>query len=137
MKLTNVYNDDAVICRICGKENFAPGIVISASGAELVISREVVTGDGENAGYTKKVSTKYKAEESNRISFVITPDSDAEGYRNRILSIYVNGEMCGAYAYDHGTNFFNDSILHLEVVKTLLTFLLLRCMNVRYQVTKF
>lgn len=106
---TNVYNDDAVICRICGKENFAPGIVISASGAELVISREVVTGDGENAGYTKKVSTKYKSEESNRISFVITPDSDAEGYRNRILSIYVNGEMCGAYAYDHGTNFFNDS----------------------------
>lgn len=106
---TNVYNDDAVICRICGKENFAPGIVISASGAELVISREVVTGDGENAGYTKKVSTKYKSEESNRISFVITPDSDEEGYRNRILSIYVNGEMCGAYAYDHGTNFFNDS----------------------------
>ena len=106
---TNVYNDDAVICRICGKENFAPGIVISASGAELVISREVVTGDGENAGYTKKVSTKYKSEESNRISFVITPDSDTEGYRNRILSIYVNGEMCGAYAYDHGTNFFNDS----------------------------
>ena len=106
---TNVYNDDAVICRICGKENFAPGIVIYASGAELVISREVVGGDGENAGYTKKVSTKYKSEESNRISFVITPDSDAEEYRNRILSIYVNGEICGAYAYDHGTNFFNDS----------------------------
>ena len=108
---TNVYNDDAVICRICGKDNFAPGIVIYASGAELVISREVVTGDGENAGYNKKVSTKYKSEESNRISFVITPDSDAEGYRNRILSIYVNGELCGAYAYDHGTNFFNDSFI--------------------------
>ncbi len=106
---TNVYNDDAIICRICGNENFAPGIVISASGAELVISREVVTGDGENAGYTKKVSTKYKAEESNRISFVITPDSNDEGYRNRILSIYVNGELCGAYAYDNGTNFYNDS----------------------------
>ena len=105
---TNVYNDDAVICRICGNENFAPGIVISASGAELVISRETVT-DGENAGYTKKVSTKYKAEESNRISFVITPDRDDEGYRNRILSIYVNGKLSGAYAYDHGTNFFNDS----------------------------
>ena len=106
---TNVYNDDAVICRICGKDNFAPGIVIYASGAELVISRQIVTGDGENAGYNKKVSTKYKAEESNRISFVITPDEDSEGYRNRILSIYVNGELCGAYAYDHGTNFFNDS----------------------------
>ena len=105
---TNVYNDDAVICRICGNENFTPGIVIYASGAELVISREIVS-DGENAGYTKRVSTKYKAEESNRISFVITPDSDNEGYRNRILSIYVNGELCGAYAYDHGTNFFNDS----------------------------
>lgn len=106
---TNVYNDDAVICRICGNENFAPGIVITASGAELVISREIVSGDGVNAGYTKKVSTKYKAEESNRISFVITPDSDTEGYRNRILSIYVNGELSGAYAYDHDTNFFNDS----------------------------
>ena len=106
---TNVYNDDAVICRICGNDNFAPGIVIYASGAELVISREIVTGDGENAGYNKKVSTKYKAEESNRISFVITPDSNEEGYRNRILSIYVNGELCGAYAYDKGTNFSNDS----------------------------
>ena len=108
---TNVYNDDAIICRICGNEDFAPGIVISASGAELVISREVVTGEGVNAGYTKKVSTKYKAEENNRISFVITPDSDESDYRNRILSIYVNGELCGAYAYDHGTNFGNDSFI--------------------------
>ena len=105
---TNVYNDDAVICRICGQNNFAPGIVISASGAELVISRKVMT-EGDNAGYAKKVSTKYKAEESNRISFVITPDRDETDYRNRILSIYVNGELCGAYAYDKGTNFFNDS----------------------------
>lgn len=106
---TNVYDDNAVICRICGKDNYTPGIVIYASGAELVISREIVTGDNENAGYTKKVSTKYKAEESNRISFVITPDSDENDYRNRILSIYVNGELCGAYAYDKGTNFYNDS----------------------------
>lgn len=106
---TNVYNDDAVICRICGNEDFSPGIVIYASGAELVISREVVTGENVNSGYTKKVSTKYKSEESNRISFVITPDLESDGYRNRILSIYVNGEICGAYAYDHNTNFFNDS----------------------------
>ena len=105
---TNVYNDDAVICRITGNENFTPGISIYASGAELVISRAVVS-EGENAGYTKAVSTKYKAEESNRISFVITPDSDDEEYRNRILSIYVNGELCGSYAYDKGTNFYNDS----------------------------
>lgn len=107
---TNVYNDNAVICRICGNDNFAPGIVITASGAELVISRKIVTGENDtNAGYTQKVSTKYKSEESNRISFVITPDSDEDGYRNRILSIYVNGELCGAYAYAHGTNFYNDS----------------------------
>lgn len=106
---TNVYNDDAVICRICGNDNFAPGIVISASGAELVISRKVVA-EGDNAGYAKKVSTKYKAEENNRISFVITPDDEEDKtYRNRILSIYVNGELCGAYAYDRGTNFSNDS----------------------------
>lgn len=114
---TNVYNDDAVICRICGTNNFAPGITIYASGAELVVSREVdepvYDEDGEliniNAGYIKAVSTKYKAEESNRISFVITPDDDSEDYRNRILSIYVNGELCGAYPYDRGTNFFNES----------------------------
>ena len=118
---TNVYNDDAVICRICGKNNYAPGISIYASGAELVISRTVDTPeydeDGEliniNAGYIKAVSTKYKAEESNRISFVITPDGDtnADGteYRNRILKIYVNGELCGAYPYDKGANFLNDS----------------------------
>jgi hypothetical protein len=105
---TNVYNDNAVICRICGNKQYAPGISIYASGAELVISREVTT-EGENAGYTKAVSTKYKSEESNRISFVITPDEDSADYRNRILSIYVNGELCGAYAYDNGTNFMNDS----------------------------
>ena len=118
---TNVYNDDAIICRICGRENFAPGISIYASGAELVISRTVDTPvydkDGNliniNAGYIKAVSTKYKAEESNRISFVITADGDknADGsdYRNRILKIYVNGELCGAYPYDKGANFINDS----------------------------
>ena len=118
---TNVYNDDAVICRICGTKNFAPGISIYASGAELVVSREVdepvYDEDGEliniNAGYIKAVSTKYKAEESNRISFVITPDgdknSDGSDYRDRILKIYVNGELCGAYPYDKGANFLNDS----------------------------
>ena len=111
---TNVYNDDAVICRICGNDNFAPGISIYAAGAELAISREIVTDEkDENAGYAKMVSTKYKSEESNRISFVITPDAEYNGdgseYRNRILKIYVNGELCGAYAYDNGANFFNDS----------------------------
>lgn len=105
---TNVYNDDAVICRICGNDNFAPGISIYASGAELVISR-AAESEGINAGYSKAVSTKYKAEENNRISFVITPDSDDEGYYNRILSIYVNGEYCGAYAYSNKTVFANDS----------------------------
>lgn len=118
---TNVYNDDAVICRIAGNKNFAPGISIYASGAELVVSREVVEPkydeNGElvntNAGYIKAVSTKYKAEDSNRISFVITPDSDTNSdgtpYRDRILKIYVNGELCGAYPYDKGTNFLNDA----------------------------
>ena len=118
---TKVYNDDAVICRICGNNNNAPGISIYASGAELVISRTVDTPvydeNGEliniNAGYIKAVSTKYKAEESNRISFVITPDgetnADGTDYRNRILKIYVNGELCGAYPYDKGANFLNNS----------------------------
>lgn len=118
---TKVYNDDAVICRICGDNNNAPGISIYASGAELVISRTVDTPvydeNGEliniNAGYIKAVNTKYKAEESNRISFVITPDgetnADGSEYRNRILKIYVNGELCGAYPYDKGANFLNDS----------------------------
>lgn len=118
---TNVYNDDAVICRIAGNKNFAPGISIYASGAELVVSREEVEPEydenGElvntNAGYIKAVSTKYKAEESNRISFVITPDNDTNPdgtpYRDRILKIYVNGELCGAYPYDKGTNFLNDA----------------------------
>ena len=120
---TNVYNDDAVICRIAGTKNYAPGISIYASGAELVISREVVEPEydeegnqiNENAGYIKAVSTKYKAEENNRISFVITPDgetnSDGTEYRNRILKIYVNGEICGAYPYDKGTNFGNDAFI--------------------------
>lgn len=105
---TNVYNDDAVICRICGNDNFAPGISIYASGAELVISRSAET-EGVNGGYSKAVSTKYKAEESNRIAFVITPDEDGEDKYNRILSIYVNGEYCGAYAYSNKEVFYNDS----------------------------
>ena len=120
---TNVYNDDAVICRIAGNNNFAPGITIYASGAELVVSREVVEPEyddegnqiNENAGYIKAVSTKYKSEENNRISFVITADGDTNNdgtpYRDRILKIYVNGELCGAYPYDKGANFFNDSTI--------------------------
>lgn len=118
---TNVYNDDAVICRVCGNKNYAPGITIYASGSELVISREVDKPEYDeegnliniNAGYIKAVSTKYKSEESNRISFVITPDAEvnADGteYRDRILKIYVNGELCGAYPYDKGTSFLNTS----------------------------
>ena len=107
---TNVYNDDAVICKICGSKDDTPGIVIYASGAELVISREIVNNENNtNSGYMKAVSTKYKSEESNRISFVITPDFDDNDYRNRILKIYVNGELCGAYPYDNGANFLNDS----------------------------
>ena len=112
---TNVYDDNAVICRICGTKNFAPGISIYASGAELVISREMVEAEYDeegnqtntNAGYIKAVSTKYKSEESNRISFVITPD--IEGNREKLLLIYVNGECCGAYPYTNVNEFFNVS----------------------------
>ena len=112
----NVYNDDAIICSICGNDNNAPGIVIYASGAELVISRDKVTDSEDvNAGYIKAVNTKYKSEESNRISFVITPDKetndDGTTYRDRILKIYVNGELCGAYPYDKGASFSNDSTI--------------------------
>ena len=112
---TNVYDDNAVICRICGNKNFAPGISIYASGAEMVISREIVKtseeegADNTNAGYIKAVSTKYKSEESNRISFVITPD--IEGNREKLLLIYVNGECCGAYPYPQNENFFNNSTI--------------------------
>jgi hypothetical protein len=162
---TNVYNDDAIICKIVGDKDNAPGIIIYASGAELVISREIVKSryvlasvrdfddnvivppestenntitvdvlpseenkdykfiifnddyytwheETDNVGYIKSVSTKFKSEESNRISFVITPDkedSDTKEYRDRILKIYVNGEICGAYPYEKGTNFSNES----------------------------
>ena len=111
---TNVYDDNAVICRICGNKNYAPGISIYAAGAEMVISREIVEPeydeDGNqiniNAGYIKAVSTKYKSEESNRISFVITPDIEDD--REKLLLIYVNGECCGAYPYSRNENFFNS-----------------------------
>ena len=112
---TNVYDDNAVICRICGNKNYAPGISIYAAGAEMVISREIVESsdkedaDNTNAGYMKAVSTKYKSEESNRISFVITPDIEDD--REKLLLIYVNGECCGAYPYSRNENFFNDSTI--------------------------
>ena len=117
---TNVYNDDAIICQICSNKDYAPGITIYASGAELVISREIVEPEYDdegnqinvNAGYIQSVSTKFKSEENNRISFVITPNNTTEsGYRNRLIKIYVNGELCGAYPYESDTNFFNDSFI--------------------------
>lgn len=115
---TNVYDDNAVICRICGEDNYAPGISIYAAGAELVISREIVESseeegaDNTNAGYMRAVSTKYKSEDSNRVSFVITPNINngtSEENRDKMLLIYVNGECCGAYPYAKNDNFSNNS----------------------------
>ena len=101
LETTDVYNDDAVICRICGGNNFSPGISIYASGADMMIDRNNEKG----------VSVKYKSEESVRLSFVVTPDSDAADYRERLMYIYVDGIMSGAYAYTHGETLLNDSIV--------------------------
>ena len=79
----NVSNDDAVICSIKNEGENTAGIVITASEAIL----------SDNS--MNKVSTKFKANENNRISFVVDPVTQGKP----LMFIYVNGAACGAAGY--------------------------------------
>ena len=103
----NVYDDNAPICSILDPKGY-PGIVITASEAKFIIKKSSQEGAQDVA-----VSTKFKAGENNRISFVITPRG-TESNRDRFVKVYVNGIICGAVVYDYTADFYNTSTIHIE-----------------------
>ena len=78
----NVSDDDAVICDMRNDENGA-GLIITASEA-------IFSDNSKN-----RVSTKFKSNENNRISFVVDPTTQGKP----IMLIYVNGAICGGIGY--------------------------------------
>jgi hypothetical protein len=103
----NVYDENAVICNICS-DNGAPGIIITATEAKLIISKGL---DGPETDVA--TSTKFKSGENNRVSFVITPRGD-ENSRSRFVKIYVNGIICGVVDYSFNSSFINYKTIHFE-----------------------
>lgn len=83
----NVISDDAIILDLTTN---GVGLLMTASEVKLI------TSDGDI------VSTKFKAGENNRISFVINKN---ENDTNACLMfIYVNGVICGATNYSKAAN---------------------------------
>lgn len=86
----NVADDNAVICKIKNDGENTAGILITASEAIF----------NDNAMNT--VSTKFKSNENNRITFVVDPESQGKP----LMYIYVNGAACGAAGYSRATSSF-------------------------------
>lgn len=80
----NVIDNDGVILDLTNENGH--GLLITASEARLTTSDN------------KSVSTKFKAEENNRISFVI--NRRESGNNAGFVFIYVNGILSGAAEYD-------------------------------------
>lgn len=91
----NVENDDAVVCDLLGVNG--AGLLITASEARLVSAAgEVVT-------------TKFKAGETNRITFVINRKSGTT-YKS-LAFIYVNGILSGAINFGTADNYISGQTL--------------------------
>jgi hypothetical protein len=84
----NVFDYNSTVLDLTTDEGV--GLKITASEVKLIPS----SGN--------PVSTKFKPEENNRISVVITA---ANNLRERLMFICVNGVMCGASQYNEGANF--------------------------------
>ena len=80
----NVINNDDVILDLTNESGH--GLLITTSEAKLTTSDN------------KTVSTKFKAEEANRISFVI--NRRKSGNNAGFIFIYINGIISGAVEYD-------------------------------------
>ena len=88
----NVSNDDAVVCDLTNSKGV--GLLITASEVTL-----------QSSGGAR-VTTKYKSEESLRISLVI---NKREGSTNKLLAfIYINGIISGAVNFSSTDNFISD-----------------------------
>lgn len=95
---TNVSNNDAIICDL--RNSSGTGILITASEASLI-----------SAGGAK-VSTKYKAEENIRISFVI---NRSRGVANKtLIMMYINGILSGSASYATNDNFISDKNITIK-----------------------
>ena len=91
----NVIDNDGIILDLTNENDH--GLLITASEAKLVTSDN------------KVVSTKFKAEEQNRISFVI--NRRESGNNARFVFIYVNGILSGAAEYANTARLDVDKII--------------------------
>lgn len=95
----NVSDDDAVVCKIMNDGDNAAGLLITASEA-------IFTDNAKN-----KVSTKFKANENNRIAFVVDPSTEGKP----LMFIYVNGALCGGVGYSTQiSSFAADKYIRIE-----------------------
>ena len=93
----NVLDDDAIVCDL--RDTSGTGLLITASEASLT-----------SAGGSR-VSTKFKAGESNRIAFVINPKNGA--VNKGLAFIYINGICSGAVNYSGTDNYTNTKTLRI------------------------
>lgn len=84
----NVVDDDSVVLDLMTEDGV--GLKITASEAKLVASDK------------SEVSTKFRAEENNRIAFVI--NMNANTTNACLMFIYVNGVLCGASKFSTAAN---------------------------------
>lgn len=94
----NVTDNDAVVCDLRNADG--TGILITASEASLTSAMK------------SRISTRYKAGEKVRLSFVITRRSGTSDSRMALL--YVDGILSGAADYAATDNFISDTALRIE-----------------------
>ncbi len=94
----NVTDNDAVVCDL--RNANGTGILITASEASLTSAMK------------SRISTRYKAGEKVRLSFVITRRSGTSDSRMALL--YVDGILSGAADYAATDNFISDTALRIE-----------------------
>ena len=96
-KTQNVTNENAVLCDMMDEMRGTCGFKITGTNFEFVTPSE------------RKVSTRFKSDEMNRITIVINPrmgkDTNGEDAFRGLVELYVNGIMCGITTYTKGEEF--------------------------------
>lgn len=94
----NVSDDNSIICDL--RNSRGVGLLLTASEATLVSSGGA------------KVTTKYKSEESIRISFVINRKTGVT--MKGLVFIYINGVACGSTNFSSNDTFTSDRLLKIS-----------------------
>ena len=94
---SNVFDDDAVVCDL--RNASSTGLLITASEASM-----------KSAGGSR-VAMKFKAGDSNRISFVVNPKTGATN--KGLVFIFINGICSGAVNYSDTDNFTSTKTLKI------------------------